>query len=121
MLKNYIKFIFTVTIFFSLSACSHSEGRYAVLSDRTLPLSAVTFINTNQELGKAVSVSRRHIVTVIPFSKAPTLEAAVEEILNYYKGDYLANAEIEQQNFHIPFLYHYKAWKVSGTVIKIHR
>lgn len=122
MLKNKICLLFlSILILLGISACTTPEGQYKVLSDRRLPLSAVTFVNSNREIGKASAVSRRHVVMVIPFSKAPTLEAAVEEILNYYKGDYIANAEVEQQTFHIPFLYHYKAWKVSGTVVKVHR
>lgn len=120
MISNYSKLILCLICITFISACTHIDGHYAVLSDRRIPLSALTFTNTNKAITQTSITSRRHVVVFIPFSKAPTLGDAVEEILRTYKGDYLADVTVEQIHGQAMFWYQYKAWKISGTVMKIH-
>lgn len=111
------KLIICLFCIFIASACTRSDGSYSVLTDRPISLQALT--HPNSKIISASAVSRRHVAILVPFSKAPSVTDAIEAVIQQYKGDYLADAEVKLVNVQLMFWYHYKAWEVSGTVMRI--
>lgn len=109
------KIIIILALF--LSSCSTYHGNFAAISDKPISLYTLTSNNILIERKAEAQVSR-HVAVVIPFSKAPTIARAIDQVLNKYNGDYLANVTIERKSFQLMWLYHYTAWKISGDVMK---
>lgn len=111
------KFILPLFIALFFTACARTEGRYTVISDR--PIELERLLNGSYHVAQVKAVSRRHIVVIIPFSKAPSPGDAIAAVLDKYQGDYLAGAEVKLVSKDFLFLYRYKAWEVSGTVMRL--
>ena len=56
---------------------------------------------------------------LVPFSEAPSPQAAVALILREYKGDYMTNVNIRLTGVQLMPLYRYRSWRISGTVIRL--
>lgn len=99
-----------------LSSCMLNNGRYAAISTKPIPPHILT--QQKQLLqNNASSVSSRHVVVFIPFSKAPTLEDAINQILDQYNGKYLANVSIDRAFGQMMFWYSYDSWRITADVV----
>lgn len=75
--------IFRCLLCLFLAGCSVSEGQYAFVSDRPLKLSNLTG-KGGAPVSWAQALSRQHVVALVPFSEAPSPQAAVALILREY-------------------------------------
>lgn len=117
-MKNHFKILGVFLAVLTSSACSTSNGRYEALSTR--PLSLYDIQNhANIITKKAEAVSTRHAFVLIPTGKAPTLGAAVNQILNEYNGDYLINVDVKRVSMQLMFWYQYNSWQIEADVVKI--
>ncbi|MFI3241572.1 MAG: hypothetical protein R3Y43_03300 [Alphaproteobacteria bacterium] len=103
-----------------LSGCVRYNGSYDALSTKPITLYDLNQQN-NLVAPKVEETLSRHVAVVIPFAKAPTLGRAIEIILDKYNGDYIRNAKVETKSFQIVWIYHYRAWKITGDVIKTNK
>lgn len=110
--------IFRCLLCLFLAGCSVSEGQYAFVSDRPLKLSNLTG-KGGAPVSWAQALSRQHVVALVPFSEAPSPQAAVALILREYKGDYMTNVNIRLTGMQLMPLYRYRSWRISGTVIRL--
>lgn len=119
-MKNLSKMFAGIFVLLILNACSTSNGKYSVISNK--PLSLYTLTANNEIIAhKAEGISSRHVLIVIPSGRAPSIADAVNNVLIKYKGDYLTNVEITNKTFQLMWLYHYTSWVVSGDVIRVYK
>lgn len=109
--------IFYYLLCLFLCGCSVSQGQYSFISTKPVRLQSLVTRNSPQTWSQALS--RQHIVALIPLSEAPTPEAAINLLLNEYKGDYLSNVNIRLTSIQLLPLYRYRSWRISGTVVRI--
>lgn len=100
-----------------LGGCSISQGQYSFVS--TKPVRLQSLISQNSPGRWSQALSRQHVIALIPLSEAPTAEAAINLLLDEYKGDYLSNVNIRLTGIQILPLYRYRSWRISGTVVRI--
>lgn len=100
-----------------LAGCSISQGQYSFISTKPIHLQELIAKNTPTIWSQALS--RQHVIALIPLSEAPTAEAAINLLLNEYKGDYLSNVNIRLTGIQILPLYHYRSWRISGTIMRV--
>lgn len=100
-----------------LGGCSVSQGQYSIISTKPVRLQSLIVQNSPGTWSQALS--RQHVIALIPLSEAPTPEAAINLLLNEYKGDYLSNVNIRLTGIQILPLYRYRSWRISGTVVRV--
>lgn len=119
-MKNFSKIFAGLFALLILNACSISNGKYSAISNK--PISLYTLTANNEIIAhKAEGVSSRHVLVIIPSGRAPSIADAVNDVLNKYKGDYLANVEITNKTFQLMWLYHYTSWIVNGDVVRVYK
>lgn len=102
----------------ALSACTTSNGRYAVISGK--PAELDTFLSPHHLVAANVEAeSSRAIVLFIPCGETPTADKAIKELLERYQGDYLTNVRISHTSLNLLFWYNYSAWKVKADVCRL--
>lgn len=102
-----------------LASCTRDNGSYAVISDR--PVSLYNLATPGKKVASNVEASSsRTSILLIPMGKVPTIDSAIEELLQTYQGDYLANVQIEQFTGQLMFWYRYNKWTVRGDVMRNH-
>lgn len=100
-----------------VSACSVYNGKYAYLSSK--PITLYDLQRPELVVAKEISAtSSRSAFFFIPTGRIPTIEAAVNELLEEYHGDYLKNVKVHFRSFQLMPYYDYKAWEVTGDVIR---
>ena len=117
---NIVKIITLFALIIMVGACTASNGQYAILS--TKDISPYSINQTNTVVAENVSaVDSRHVIVVVPSSRAPTIGIAIDELLDKYDGDYLANAQVNYNSFSLLWAYHYTAWEITGDVVKLYQ
>lgn len=116
-MNKCLRLVFSLS-FFLISGCAFENGRYAMISDKAASLYALAGQGQLIASGQK-SISSRHVAIIIPLNKAPTIDAALENVLKRYNGDYLTNVEIKRRSAQLMFWYHYNAWEITGDVMKI--
>lgn len=104
--------------FFLLSSCTIDNGHFAVISSR--PLSLLTISAGNSVIADDIieSTTQHHVAAVIPLNKAPNITAAVNQILDKYQADYLADVTVKYRTFKIAW-YSYSSWIIEGDAVRI--
>ncbi len=103
-----------------LSACTTDNGKYSVITTKDISLYDIKASNrlVAKDINNRVS---RHVAIIIPNSATPTIAQAVDQVLQKYNGDYLANVDVMHRSFQLMWLYHYTAWQIEGDVMKLNK
>lgn len=100
-----------------VGACSTYNGKYSYLSSK--PITLYDLQKPELVVAKdASATSARSAIFFIPTGRTPTIESAVSVLLEEYHGDYLKNAKIRFRTFQLMPYFDYKAWEVTGDVIR---
>ena len=112
--------IFVILFALAITGCVSDNGSFDTISRRSISLYELTI--PNEEVAHdIISISSRHVIVIIPLSKAPTLKDALDEILEKYKGDYLTDVIVKRRSFQLMFWYHYNSWIIEANVVRINK
>ena len=101
------------------SGCTTTHGDFTVLSNKLVNLKE--FDLSQSPVGHGVEgVDDAHIILFIPTGH-PTLEAAIDDMLQKGQGDVATDATVRSTFWWIPFIYGYSSWSVTGDVVRTRR
>lgn len=103
-----------------ISACTTNMGNFNTIATRPMSLYTLTAQNETIAKDKKSEISQ-HVAVVIPFSKAPTITDAINQILDREKADYLTNVDIQLTTMRLMIWYKYTAWKIEGDAVRVYK
>lgn len=112
--------LFSLAFALLISACTTNNGSFNAIATR--PMSLYSLTAPSHVVDKDIkSQSSQHVAVIIPFSKAPTITDAINQILNKEKADYLTNVDIQMTTIRLMIWYKYTAWKIEGDAVRIYK
>jgi hypothetical protein len=104
-------------VIFTMSGCMIRHGDFTVSSNKLIRLSEFELSNLTRNEG-VVGRDVQHMFCFIPTPNIPTIEGAMDAVLERGNGDVVIDASIKWYSWYIPLIYGQTGWVVKGDVVK---